>query len=215
MTRQREDLIRDLAARAVVPVGSLRPVPVRALNWLLVTALIALTAIVVHAPLRDGSLAAVLASPTRAAAFGIGVVVVVSASLMAFRSGVPSAIAPVRYALWPMVALAVWLLLLGFSAQHAGQDPASDQKRLHCWLEVLAFAGPGLALGLLAVRKLWPVHGAWTGALLGLAAGATTALIMDLACDPSAGHSLLFHVLPGAAVAVPGALLGARLLRRP
>ena len=114
-----------------------------------------------------------------------------------------------------MVALAGWLLLLGSSAQNAGYDPASDQKRLQCWLEVLAYAGPGLALGLLAVRKLWPVHGGWTGALLGLAAGATTALIMDLACNPSAGHSLLFHVLPGAAVALPGALLGARLLRVP
>lgn len=215
MTRQREDLIRDLAARAAVPSGSMRPVLVRTLNWLLVTALIALAAIVLHAPMRDGSLAAILASSTRAAAFGFGLIFVCVASMAAFRSGVPSATTPARHALWPLVALAGWLLLLGVSAQHAGYDPASEQKRSLCWLEVLTYAGPGLALGLLALRKLWPLYGALTGALLGLAAGATTALIMDLACNPSAVHSLLFHVLPGAAVAMTGALLGGRLLRLP
>jgi len=215
MTRQREDLIRDLAAHAAVPVGSTRPVVVRALHWLLVTALIAVIAIVVRAPLREASLTALLATPFTAAAFGSGVLVVVMASLTAFRSGVPSATAPARHALWPLLALAGWLRLLSVAAQHAGYEPASEHKRSLCWLEVLAYAGPGLALGLLAVRKLWPLHGALTGALLGLAAGAATALVMDLACNPSAGHSLLFHVLPGAAVALPGALLGARLLRLP
>lgn len=214
MTRRREELIRELAAQAAVPAGY-RSVPARTLRWMFAAALAAVLVMAVREPLSGSALAGLLSAPGDAFAPALGVLVVVTASLAAFRSGAPSVVPPVRYALWPALLSFAWILLLVYAAQQPADAVEMHAKRAHCWLEVLGAAAPGLLLGVAAVRRLWPLHGAWSGALLGLAAGAIAAVAMDLACDPGARHSLAFHVVPGIALAVPGGLLGRRFLRVP
>jgi hypothetical protein len=87
-------------------------------------------------------------------------------------------------------------------------------KREGCWMEVLLCGVPPLLLGLALLRRLAPLSRAWTGALLGAAAGALPGLLMQLACMYVPAHILSHHLAPIAVVAGTGALLGAVMLRR-
>ncbi len=87
-------------------------------------------------------------------------------------------------------------------------------KRSYCFVEPLLFGLPGLLIGVMALRRLWPLHGVFTGAVLGLAAGAMPALVMQFACMYIPQHIIVFHLLPGIALAGIGMLLGALLLRQ-
>jgi hypothetical protein len=214
MTRPREDLIRALAVDSAVPGGA-GAVGGRTLRWLGTASLIALVAIVWRQPLRDSWLPQLVAAPRQVLELASGLLAAVAASLAAFRSSVPSATPPLRQASWALVFALGWLALLAMRA--LGGDVPYDPglKRSHCWLEVLAYGTPGLLIGFAAVRRLWPLHGAWSGALLGFAAGAIPALLMHLACVPGAAHSIAFHLGPAVALAAAGGLVGARLLRKP
>lgn len=212
MNRRREDLIQALATAPAVPPGAGAIEP-RALRWLALATAIALLAIVLREPLHEASLARLLAAPRAALGVGMGLLAIVSAGLAAFRSGVPSPTSPLRHALWPLVFGSAWIGLLALGAVSGDSGATVDRTRALCWLEVFAYGVPGLWLGLVAVRRLWPLHGAWSGALLGFAAGAIPALIMDLACLNAPGHSLAYHVAPGLALAAVGALVGSRALR--
>jgi hypothetical protein len=213
MTRRREDLIRELATTpAVTPgAGAIEP---RALRWLALATVIALFAIVWREPLREASLARLLAEPREALGVGLGLLATLSAGLAAFRSGVPSPTSPLRHALWPLLFGTAWIGLLALGTLGGDDIATAERTRALCWLEVFVYGVPGLWLGLVAVRRLWPLHGAWSGALLGFAAGAIPALIMELACVNEPGHSLAYHVAPGLALAAAGALVGSRVLRR-
>jgi hypothetical protein len=212
MTRRREDLILELASTPAVPPGAGAIEP-RALRWLALATAIALLAIVLREPLRNESLASLLAGPREALGVGMGLLAILTAGLAAFRSGVPSLTSPMRHALWPLVFGSAWIGLLTLGALSGESGATVDRTRALCWLEVFVYGAPGLWLGLVALRRLWPLHGAWSGALLGFAAGAIPALIMDLACVNEPGHSLAYHVAPGLALAAVGALLGRRVLR--
>lgn len=214
MTRSREELIRELSAQAAVPSG-MRSVEARALRWMLAAAAVALLGTVAGGPLHTGPFGRVIAMPTDAAALLLGVLVAVAAAMSAFRSAVPSDTPVIRHVSWPLLWLTGWLALLAVAAQDAAPAATSHAKRAQCWLEVLAISVPCLVLGLVTLRRLWPLHGAWTGAMIGLASGAIVAITMDLACDPAASHSLFFHAAPGIGVSVLGAVVGARFLRRP
>jgi hypothetical protein len=214
MTRRREDLIRELAIDPAVPGGS-SAVGGRTLRWLGTASLIALVAMVSRQPMRDSWLLQLVAAPRQVLELVFGLLAVVAASLAAFRSGVPSATSPLRQASWAVVFALGWLALLVIRALGGDVPYDPDLKRSHCWLEVLAYGTPGLLVGLAAVRRLWPLHGAWSGALLGFAAGAIPALLMHLACLPGATHAIAFHLGPAVALAAAGGLAGARLLRRP
>ena len=109
--------------------------------------------------------------------------------------------------------LAGWAAMLVYDLHAPVLLPSLDGERPHCWLEVLLAALPGFALGWLTLRRLWPLSGAWSGGLLGLAAGVMPALIMSLACMSEPRHILLFHLIPGLLFGLAGALLGARALR--
>jgi hypothetical protein len=212
MTRRREDLIQELATSPAVPPGASAITP-RALRWLASATVIALLAIVLREPLREAWLAQLMAAPRELLAAGMASLAILSAGLAAFRSGVPSPTSPLRHAFWPLVFGLAWIGLLALGALGGENGASTARSRAYCWLEVFAYGAPGLWLGLLALRRLWPLHGAWSGALLGFAAGAIPALIMDLACVNEPGHSLAYHVVPGLALAAAGALAGARVLR--
>jgi hypothetical protein len=214
MTRSREELIRELSAQAAVPSGT-RSMEARALGWLLTAVAVALLGTAAGGPLHTGPLARTVAVSTGAVALLLGAITAVTAAMSAFRSAVPSGTPVIRHVSWPLMWLCAWLLLLAVAAQDAAPLAVPHSKRAQCWLEVMTISVPCVLLGLLALRRLWPLHGAWTGAMIGLAAGAIVAITMDLACDRSAAHSLFFHVVPGISVALLGALVGAHFLQRP
>lgn len=214
MTRPREDLIRELAVDPAVPAGS-GAIGGRTLRWLGTASLIALVAIVWRQPLRDSWFPQLVAAPRQVLELTFGLLAVVATALAAFGSSIPSTTPPLRRASWALVFALGWLALLALRALGGDLPYDPDLKRSHCWLEVLAYGTPALLVGLVAVRRLWPLHGAWSGALLGFAAGAIPALLMHVACVPEAAHSIAFHVGPAVALAVAGGLLGARLLRTP
>ncbi len=85
-------------------------------------------------------------------------------------------------------------------------------KRAHCYLEALLYGSPGLVFGMILMRRLYPLHGAWSGALIGLSAGVMPALIMQFACMYVPLHIIVFHILPGMALAVVGGIAGFFLL---
>ncbi len=118
-----------------------------------------------------------------------------------------------------LLAVAVGLApALALSAELAGglaraaEDPGA---RAHFLCFAIA-TGVGLAPWAFVVwlrRSSDPLHPRATGAALGAMAGAIGAVFVDLHCPSSySAHVLLGHVLPAAALAVLGALLGPRLL---
>lgn len=210
MTRTREQLIRRLAAEAARP-APYRSVTVRALQWTLAATFATVLLMTLREPFSGAVLAGLTTAPGAALAPLLGVLVALTAAVAAFRSGVPAPVSPARCALWPMLLAVGWVVLLAYMMQRPSVG-ALHVVRAHCWVEVFGVAAPGMLLGFGALRRLWPLHGGWSGALLGLSAGAIAAVAMDLACDPGARHSLSFHLAPAIALAVVGALLGRHLL---
>ncbi len=143
----------------------------------------------------------------------LGVAAIIALANAAFKTGIPSPVAVTRQVVWPLLLLVVWIGVQSYGLIDPALAPSMVGKRAHCWLEALLVGIPALVLGCCAVRRLWPLHGAWTGALLGLASGAIPALMMQFICMYEPTHILKFHVLPGLATGLVGAVLGSWLLR--
>ena len=211
-SKPREILIDELVAQAT-PVAHPGRTDRDAFLWVGVTAALAIIALVYSAPWRAGALAQLLETPRVLAESLLGVAAIVSLARAAFRSGIPSATPIAQQIRWPLALLALWVGMYAYGLIDPALPVSMNGKRAHCALEALVLGAPGLALGCYALRQMWPLHGVWSGALLGLAAGAMPALAMQFACMYAPLHILLFHLLPGLALGGVGALVGALALR--
>ena len=110
--------------------------------------------------------------------------------------------------------LLLWIAAYGVGLFSPAVDSSMLGKRPGCWREVLFYGTPPLLLGLVLLRALAPLRRAWTGALVGAAAGALPGLLMQLACMYAPAHILSAHIAPIALLAAAGALLGVVGLRR-
>ena len=212
MNKPREALIAELAA-AATPIARPGKTHGNAALWLAAAAVITIVLTVMDGPLRPGALAALSRAPQFLLESMLGAAAIVTLGLGAFQSGIPSTTPMLRAAALPLAALAAWVGMYLYGMIDPALAPSMVGKRAHCWLEALAYGLPGLLLGCVALRRLWPLHGAWSGALLGLASGAMPALIMQFACMYDPLHIIKYHLLPGLALGVVGAVVGARLLR--
>ncbi|MGE0385835.1 MAG: NrsF family protein [Gammaproteobacteria bacterium] len=213
MSVDRRQFIATLASSAGVARSPGR-IGVRAVLWLTAAAAFAIAATRWAAPFRPGFLADFSQTPLAQFEFATGVAAVAALAVAAFRSGIPAPGSMLRRA-WP----ALGLLALWFVAQAAALFDATAVvsmlgKRSHCWLEVMGYGVPALLAGCVAVRRLWPLKGAWSGTLLGLAAGTIGALVMQFACMDAPVHAMAFHVLPGLALGAVGAVAGHFLIGR-
>ena len=123
----------------------------------------------------------------RPAAWGISVVALTPAALLAAWAGVAS--------VWPSTL----------------DDPSGPPQHVVCNVMTLIFAvGPLVAFGVLR-RRSDPVNPHLTGAAIGAAAAAWAALVLHVLCGfTSAEHILLGHIAPVVLVTLIGALCTAR-----
>lgn len=214
MNDKRANLIAGLAADA-----NAVPRPGRTghmtLVWLVLAVAVALAALLLHAPATIFRGPLLWQSGQFLLESVLGVAAIVALGAAAFRAGIPAT--PTRHELLlPLLPLLAWIGLHVIGLWHPTFEASMAGKRLHCWLEVLTCGVPGLVLGCLAIRRwLWPLRGARTGAWLGFASGAIPALAMQFICIHEPQHILAFHLGPMLVIGLVGAVVGARVLRRP
>jgi hypothetical protein len=211
--RPREQWIRELAGD-LAPPPRLAPARRVAFAWLGAGAAFVAAATLAAGPLRPGALRQIVSEP----GFGLALLLGAGASAAAIRGllrlRIPGLATGGRGAAPALALLFTWLGL-NLLAWLAGPPPASTLgARPACWLQVVLFALPPLAGALFVARRAAPLERAWTGLLAGLAAGALSALAMELACMRDPLHALAAHLSPSLFVALAGALLG-RLVLRP
>ena len=212
MNPAREQLISALSAD-LRPIGKPAGRGAIVALWLLGAALISSGILLFDGPFRPGFVRQLLSSPRFLVESLLGMATIASLGVAGLRLAIPD-IRPLRRRVgWPLLLLAIWLALYAYGFHAPSLPPSMDGKRSQCLLESALVGVPALIWGLYLARRWWPVHGAWTGLLLGCAAGAMPALLMQLACMYTPAHIFLYHLLPGLALGAVGALAGALLLR--
>jgi hypothetical protein len=131
----------------------------------------------------------------------------------AFGLTIPSQKQVAKRLVWPFTILTIWIGAYLLGLIYPALEPSMSGKREYCYYETFVYALPLLLTSLLWARKQWPLHPKVTGLLLGLAAGAVPALIMQFACMYEPLHILTRHILPGLSVGLLGVLMGSAMLR--
>jgi hypothetical protein len=212
MTKSRDLLIAELAATAM-PVKRPGKTAHHIILWLALAVSLAMVGILLSAPIVLSRWSQLLHAPQFLLESLLGVGAIFMLATVAFQTGIPSPTPLRRRLTLPLLLLMAWIGVQGYGLIDPALAPSMVGKRAHCWLEALLVGVPALVIGCYAVRRLWPLHGAWTGALLGLASGAIPALMMQFICMYEPAHILKFHLLPGLVTGLVGALLGRWLLR--
>lgn len=164
-------------------------------------------------PLRPGFFGQLLASPRFAGETLFGLLAGGLAIWVAFAVGTPGR-AQRRWIALALGGLALWAGAYVYGLVSPALDPSMLGKRQLCFLEVLLYGLPTLAVGLLLLRRLAPLERWSAGVVMGMAAGAMPGLLMQLACIYVPSHILSYHLAPVLALALMGALAGPLVLRR-
>lgn len=196
------------ALQPVRPSGRTRG---RSLAWIAIAWLGAASVTLALAPLRPGVLGQLVNHPAFLLENLLGLASGGLLAFAAFALCIPGD-RPLRRALPAMGALALWTGSYIYALFHPALPVSMLGKRPGCELQVLLLSVPLLLLGLLGARRLAPLHPALSGALLGAAAGAIPALLMQLACMYVPAHILSHHIAPVFVLAALGAWLGKRLI---
>ncbi len=204
----RDDLLNSL-------VSDLKPAPPANLRlrvglWLLLSAVYVVAITHLLGPIRPTAVEQLLSYPRFLGEMIVGGLFAIGLGVIAFRSAVPGG-AGAALIVWVAAAGVLWLGSLLVGLAFPALEPSMLGKRDLCFAETFLYALPPAALAIYLQRRLYPLTPARSAALAGLAAGALPALYMQLACMYAPDHVLLFHVLPGAAVAIVASLAPAAL----
>lgn len=210
MSTSRKALIDRLAADAAAPTF---PRGRLAALWTCATLLLVVVAVPLVGPLRGSALSDLVSAPRFSLEMGVGIAAFVGATSLAFSLAVPGRVSRwLRRLGWSVSAAWLVLVLLGFVA--APLEPSMLDKRSHCFVEVLAYGGLAAVAGLWLLARGFVLEPVEAALAIGVAAVLPGTLAMQLGCIYEPAHNLLFHVAPGALVAVMAGLLGWRWLRR-
>lgn len=204
----------DNLSRDLLPVRPRAGGDGLALLWWLVVLAAAVALAVLTGHWRPGAFGELLSAPRFALEMGLGVVALLSLTLLLFRMAVPgrgsrrvTVIALGIALLWP--AMLVWNGLA---------PPVAVSvlgKRPHCAIEVFAIALVPALHGAWLLLRRYPLRPVPTVAGIVLVAGLAPALVMQLACMYSPRHALMYHWFPALLMALLTAGIMALARRRP
>ncbi|MFW5427274.1 MAG: NrsF family protein [Methylophagaceae bacterium] len=183
------------------------------LIWLVGTFIFAALVAYLTGPYRSGIGHELLSSPQFLSESLIGVVSVMFLVYTAFDLSIPSSRPIAQRLAWPLILLAIWVSFYLFGLIQPALEPSMAGKREFCYYQTFMYSLPPLLVALFWSRKQWPLYSKSTGLLLGLAAGAVPALVMQFACMYDPHHILMQHILPGLSVGLVGVFMGAVMLR--
>jgi hypothetical protein len=203
----------QLIDRLVKDAGPVRPLPAperRATLWVLVAGISIVLGVTVFG-LRDDAAEAWLRP-------GVLVRVVLLAATMwlavvtAFRLSIPGHDLRVWSRWWPLAALGLLVVLVGAEVVAAALfgDMGSALRSWSCVRKVVFVGAAPAVLAIALIQRSAALEPRWAVLLGVLAAAAAGALTSEIACPIHAPiHIFLWHILPVAAAAALGALLGA------
>lgn len=214
MNKNRNELILELSGDLTVSRRAGRTADM-IIYWLVFNFIAALLLIYYAGPFREGSLQQAYDNPQFFLESLTGLFAIVLLGMTAFRSGIPSNISSLKLFSPAVLSLLTWLGFYVVGIWSPALEPSTlGMRNVPCYLETILYGLPSLALGLFFIAHLWPLHAARTGLMIGLAAGATPALIMQFACMYAPVHIITHHLLPGLMLGVIGFFAGKYYLSR-
>jgi hypothetical protein len=196
---EREQLIDSLSTDLPRVNPALGSGPL-ALLWLVLSAAWVAGLTWLMGPLRPGAWEQLLAHPQFLAETLCGVLAIVLVTVAGFRAAVPGALAG-RLSGLGFGLLLLWLACYLFGLWLPALEPSMLGKREYCMYETLIYGLPPVVLAFALTRRLYPLEPLRAGVSLSLAAAMMPALYMQMACMYIPSHILLFHILPGLALA--------------
>ena len=201
----RGDLIDSLSAdlKPVQPVANINMLTA---VWLILGVAYVMASALVLGPIRPGVFEQLLGNPRflLETLYGAGVFTLVA--MVAFNSAIPAAVSPALKRL-ATAAVIVWVLNFLYALVNPALEPSMLGKRPHCYLETLVYALPPMLFAIYRQQKLYSLKPRDSAMWAGLAAGLIPAWYMQVACMYLPKHVLLFHILPGFAMAGVGILM--------
>ena len=214
MNKRRNELIAELSGNLTVTSRAGRTMDLIAC-WLVFNFATALLLTYAMGPFREGSLQQALDHPQFLLESLTGFLAIVVLSVTALRSAIPANVSRSRQFAPALLLLFVWFGFYVAGLWSPALEPSTTGMRPNpCYLETLAYGIPSLLLGMYIIRRLWPLHGALSGLMIGLAAGATPALIMQFACMYVPLHIITHHLLPGLLLGLVGVVTGRYFLTK-
>ena len=214
MNRNRNELISELS-RDLTATGRTGQTVDFVIYWLLFNFIVTLSLISFTGSFREGSLQQAIVHPQFLLESLTGLFAIIVLAVAAFHSSIPSNVSSKKRLSPPLLLLFIWLGFYVFGLWSPALEPSMLGKReFFCYVETILYGLPSLALGFYLVGRLWPLHGAWTGLLIGLAAGATPALIMQFACMYIPVHIITHHLIPGLVLGIVGLIAGKYFLTK-
>lgn len=214
MNKSRNELIAELSNDLPVSSRAGRTLDL-IVYWLVFNFVMALLLTYAMGPFRENSLQQAWDHPQFLLESLTGVFSIVLLSITAIHSAIPANISRMKQFTPALLLLFIWLGFYVVGLFSPALEPSPQGMRnLPCYLETLVYGIPALLLGLYFINRLWPLHGAWSGLSIGLAAGATPALIMQFACMYVPAHIITHHLLPGLMLGVAGFVAGKYFLAR-
>lgn len=214
MNKSRNELISELSNDLTATKRAGRVMDL-ILLWLAFNFIVALSLTYFTGPFRAGSLQQAYNNPQFLIESLTGVFAIVLLSVTAFRSAIPANVIRLKQFLPALLLMSVWFGFYVFGLWSPAIEPSMHGKRdLLCYMETMLYGLPSLIFGMYIIDRLWTLKGNWTGLMIGLAAGATPALIMQFACMYAPDHIITYHLLPGLMLGVVGLLAGKYLLTK-
>lgn len=214
MSKDRTQLISELSGDLTVSGRAGRTADMT-IWWLVFNFIIAALLIDATGPFRAGSLHQAQEHPQFLIESLTGALAIVLLSVSAFRSGIPSGIVRLKKFFPALALLIAWLGFYVAGIWSPALEPSTLGARTSpCYVETVIYGLPSLFFGLYTIGRLWPLNGGWTGLLIGLAAGATTALYMQFACMYAPVHIITHHLIPGLLLGGIGYFAGRWYLKR-
>jgi len=212
MSKDRQQLILGLSEDlpATQYAGNLWPSAMWLGGGLLLVAVLAWF----DGPFRPGAWYQLQSSPQFFIESVIGLLAVALLVFSAFELSIPGRANSLRRLVMPIGALLAWVAGYVWGLLQPALEPTVSGQRAFCYAQTLLYSIPLLMAGVFWARRQYPLQGVRIGLLLGLAAGAVPALVMQFACMYAPDHILQHHILPGLSAGVLGALAGAIFLKQ-